>query len=100
MTSYKNSCSKMLEYRPPRIAMALLTVAVVIQYGLPIAWPALPSLLLSGGALVALALASCCGHGGCFSSTKPLFAQQRKQGQLLQATSMHSHGIRCIWEWC
>lgn len=54
MTGYKNSCSKMLEYRPPHIAIALLVVAAVINYGLPIAWPALPSLLIPGGALFAL----------------------------------------------
>ena len=54
MRDYTNTCSKMLEYRPPRIAMALVMVAVSIQYLLPIPWPALPSLLIAGAVLVAL----------------------------------------------
>jgi protein-S-isoprenylcysteine O-methyltransferase Ste14 len=54
MTNYENSSTKMLEYKPPRIAMTLLAVAALIHFSLPITWPSLPSLFIPGGVLAAL----------------------------------------------
>ena len=36
MNHYEKPCSKMLTYKPPRIAMALLAIATLTQFALPI----------------------------------------------------------------
>lgn len=53
MTHLTYSCSGMLTYKPPRIAMTLLAVATLTQFALPIDWPAMPSLLFPGITLAA-----------------------------------------------
>ena len=41
-------CPRMLTYRPPRIAMALLLAAAVLQLATPAFWPELPALPTGG----------------------------------------------------
>jgi protein-S-isoprenylcysteine O-methyltransferase Ste14 len=48
MNYYEKSCSKMLAYKPPRIAMTLLAIAALAQLALPIVWPKSPSLFIPG----------------------------------------------------
>jgi protein-S-isoprenylcysteine O-methyltransferase Ste14 len=48
MNYYEEPCSKMLAFKPPRIAMALLTIATLAHFALPINWPTLPSLFITG----------------------------------------------------
>jgi protein-S-isoprenylcysteine O-methyltransferase Ste14 len=51
MTHVQEPCSRMLAYKPPRIAMSLLALAALAQFAVPIDWPKLPSLLVPGSAL-------------------------------------------------
>lgn len=53
MLSRNEACPRMLQYRPPRIAMTLLLFATALQLLAPRAWPVLPSSVV-GGALFAL----------------------------------------------
>jgi len=48
MNYYEEPCSKMLAFKPPRIAMALLAIATLAHFALPIDWPKLPSLFIPG----------------------------------------------------
>jgi protein-S-isoprenylcysteine O-methyltransferase Ste14 len=54
MTKIEFPCTKMLAYKPPRIAMSLLVLATLSQLVLPANWAKLPSLLMAGAALSAL----------------------------------------------
>ena len=54
MNHYQSPCSRMLDYRPPRIAMAILVGATLVHFTLPIEWLQLPSLLSEGVLLIAL----------------------------------------------
>jgi protein-S-isoprenylcysteine O-methyltransferase Ste14 len=54
MTHLENACSKMLAYKPPRIAMTLLAIAALVQYAVPVEWPIMPSYLIGGTAIAAL----------------------------------------------
>jgi protein-S-isoprenylcysteine O-methyltransferase Ste14 len=47
-------CMRMLDYRPPRIAMALFLGATLVQFALPVEWLKLSSLLIAGCLLIAL----------------------------------------------
>ena len=53
MNHYEKPRSKMLAYKPPRIAMALLGIATLTQFALPIDWPNLPTLFIPGVFFVA-----------------------------------------------
>ena len=48
MRSQHPPCPRMLTYRPPRIAMALLLAAAVLQLATPAFWPVLPALPTGG----------------------------------------------------
>lgn len=54
MNLIANPCPRMLTYKPPRIALALLATAAALQLTTPtaLAWPQLP-VSLAGGAVVA-----------------------------------------------
>lgn len=54
MNPIANACPRMLTYKPPRIALALLATAAALQLMAPtaLAWPQLP-VSLAGGAAVA-----------------------------------------------
>jgi protein-S-isoprenylcysteine O-methyltransferase Ste14 len=54
MRHIKNSCLRLLDYRPPRIAMTLLALASLVHVAAPITWLHLPSFLIAGAFLVAL----------------------------------------------
>jgi protein-S-isoprenylcysteine O-methyltransferase Ste14 len=54
MTHFEGTCSRMLAYKPPRIAMSLLALATLMQIGLPSDRPQLPSLLIPGLVFAAL----------------------------------------------
>ena len=53
MHSINEACPRMLEYRPPRIALTLLLFATALQLLAPASWPAIPS-STAGGAMLAL----------------------------------------------
>jgi protein-S-isoprenylcysteine O-methyltransferase Ste14 len=53
MRNLENSCSKMLAYRPPRIAMMLLGIAALLQYAVPIDWPMLQAFATTGAVIAA-----------------------------------------------
>lgn len=53
MIRRENACPRMLNYRPPRIAMTLVTTAAVLQFAAPASWPALPA-SLTGGSITAV----------------------------------------------
>ncbi len=48
MTPLEEPCSRMLAYKPPRIAMSLLAIGALTQFALPIDWPELTRLLIPG----------------------------------------------------
>jgi protein-S-isoprenylcysteine O-methyltransferase Ste14 len=54
MTAVKYPCTRMLAYKPPRIAISLLALASLSQLVFPANWAALPSLLTAGAATAAL----------------------------------------------
>jgi len=54
MTQLEYPCTRMLAYKPPRIAMSLLVLASLTQFLLPASESTLPSLLMAGAALFAL----------------------------------------------
>jgi len=54
MTAINYPCTRMLAYKPPRIAISLLLIASLIQVILPANWAALPPLLAAGAACAAL----------------------------------------------
>lgn len=54
MNRYDGTCSRILSYRPPRIAMGLLAIATALQLILPVDWPRLAT--LPRAAFVAAAL--------------------------------------------
>ena len=54
MTQREYPCTRMLAYKPPRIAMSLLAFATLSQFVLPASWSKLPTLLMTGVALSAL----------------------------------------------
>ena len=47
-------CTRMLSYKPPRIAMTLLVFASLLHFAAPSVWPTLPSSMAGGAALTAL----------------------------------------------
>jgi protein-S-isoprenylcysteine O-methyltransferase Ste14 len=51
MKHYEDTCTRLLDYRPPRIAMALLTSASVLQLAWPMGPLNLPFLAIAGIAL-------------------------------------------------
>jgi protein-S-isoprenylcysteine O-methyltransferase Ste14 len=54
MKHFEGTCSRMLAYKPPRIAMSLLAFATLTQIATPIEWLQLPSFSIPGLAFVAL----------------------------------------------
>jgi len=48
MTQLEFPCTRMLAYKPPRIAMSLLALATLSQIVLPTVWATLPSFLIAG----------------------------------------------------
>jgi protein-S-isoprenylcysteine O-methyltransferase Ste14 len=54
MNHDQRPCMRMLDYRPPRIAMAILLSAALMQFASPHGWLELPSLLIAGSLLIAL----------------------------------------------
>jgi len=54
MTQLEYSSTRMLAYKPPRIAMSLLALATLSQLVLPVGWAKLPSFLLAGVAFSVL----------------------------------------------
>jgi len=54
MTYRHDTCPRMLNYRPPRIALALSATAATLQMAAPLVWPRLPALPAGGAALAAL----------------------------------------------
>jgi len=54
MTQPEHPCTRLLAYKPPRIAMALLALAGVIQLTSPANWATLPPLLIAGAFMFAL----------------------------------------------
>lgn len=54
MTRHDQACPRMLNYRPPRIAMSLLLVASAFELGLPALSSILPATPLGGGLLALL----------------------------------------------
>ena len=46
-----SACSRILQYRPPRIAMALLAAASMLHLALPHTWPAIAAVPLGSGAI-------------------------------------------------
>lgn len=57
MHERNDACPRMLQYRPPRIAMTLLLSALALQLLLPSLWPALPSSAAVGALAGAIGLA-------------------------------------------
>ena len=51
-----DTCPRMLNYRPPRIALTLLATAGALQFLAPAAWAQLPALPMGGAVLAALGL--------------------------------------------
>ena len=51
MNNRISACPRILQYRPPRIAMTLLAAASILQLALPDTWPAIAAIPLGGGAL-------------------------------------------------
>lgn len=51
MNKLASACPRILQYRPPRIAMTLLAVAGMLQLALPDTWPAIATVPLGGGAI-------------------------------------------------
>ena len=51
MNKLASACPRILQYRPPRIAMTLLAVASMLQLALPDTWPAIATVPLGGGAI-------------------------------------------------
>lgn len=58
MHTRHDPCPRILAYRPPRIAMALLAAAAVIQVALPATAHSLPMMPLAGGIVGALGFAA------------------------------------------
>ena len=56
MTRREQACPRMLNYRPPRIAMSLLLAATATQLAVPASWPSLPSTATGGAILATLGL--------------------------------------------
>ena len=54
MNSRTSVCPRILQYRPPRIAMTLLAAASILQLALPGTWTAIAAIPLGGGAIGAL----------------------------------------------
>lgn len=54
MYDRKEACPRMLRYKPPRIAMALLVFATALQLLIPVAWTTVPGSLAGGVLLAAL----------------------------------------------
>ena len=51
-----DTCPRMLNYRPPRIALTLLAAAGALQFLAPAAWAQLPALPVGGAVLASLGL--------------------------------------------
>ena len=54
MNHDQRPCMRMLDYRPPRIAMTILLSAALMQFASPHGWLEMPSLLIAGSLLIAL----------------------------------------------
>lgn len=54
MRTLENTCLRLLDYRPPRIAMTMLALASLIHVAVPITSLHLPSFLIAGALLVSL----------------------------------------------
>ena len=54
MHSRNEACPRMLRYKPPRIAMALLLLAAALQLLIPAAWTSVPASLAGGGLIAVL----------------------------------------------
>ena len=52
MTHYEHTCTRLLDYRPPRIAIALLASASVLQLGLPMGSLNVPFLAIAGAVFI------------------------------------------------
>lgn len=53
----RDACPRMLQYRPPRIAVSLLAAAALLQLLAPFAWQTLPSSVVAGALAAALGFA-------------------------------------------